>query len=111
MEIATSVIAAGFRLGATMVPIVHFYGAREVEFILRQSGAKVLVTVDRFGHVDHLGGVRAERGERGRTRGANRAGDNRACAAVVAVWAVGRGERGTLKEMKAAGAAADVRWA
>ena len=35
-------------------PIVHFYGAREVEFILRQSGAKALVTVDRFGHVDHL---------------------------------------------------------
>ena len=51
---SVSVIAAGFRLGATMVPIVHFYGAREVEFILRQSGAKVLVTVDRFGHVDHL---------------------------------------------------------
>ena len=51
---SVSVIAAGFRIGAVMVPIVHFYGAREVEFILRQSGAKVLVTVDRFGHVDHL---------------------------------------------------------
>lgn len=48
------VIAAGFRLGAVMVPIVHFYGAREVEFILRQSGARALITVDRFGHVDHL---------------------------------------------------------
>ena len=47
------VIAAGFALGAVMVPIVHFYGAREVEFILRQSGARALVTVDRFGHVDH----------------------------------------------------------
>lgn len=47
------VIAAGFVLGAVMVPIVHFYGAREVEFILRQSGARALVTVDRFGHVDH----------------------------------------------------------
>ena len=41
-------------LGAVMVPIVHPYGAREVEFILRQSGARALVTVDRFGHVDHL---------------------------------------------------------
>jgi len=51
---SVSVIAAGFHLGATMVPIVHFYGAREVEFILRQSGAKALITVDRFGHVDHL---------------------------------------------------------
>lgn len=51
------VIAAGFRLGAVMVPIVHFYGAREVEFILRQAGARALVTVDRFGHVDHLGNL------------------------------------------------------
>ena len=51
---SVSVIAAGFRIGAVMVPIVHFYGAREVEFILRQSGAKALVTVDRFGHVDHV---------------------------------------------------------
>ena len=51
---SVTVIAAGFRLGAVMVPIVHFYGAREVEFILRESGARALVTVDRFGHVDHL---------------------------------------------------------
>ena len=45
---------AGFRLGVVLVPIIHFYGKREVDFILRQSGARVLVTVDRFGHVDHL---------------------------------------------------------
>ena len=51
---SVTVIMAGFRLGAVMVPIVHFYGAREVEFILRESGARALVTVDRFGHVDHL---------------------------------------------------------
>jgi len=50
---AVSIIWAGFRLGAVMVPIVHFYGASEVEFILKQSGARLLVTVDRFGHVDH----------------------------------------------------------
>ncbi len=50
---SVTVIMAGFRLGAVMVPIVHFYGAREVEFILRQSGARALVTVERFGHVDH----------------------------------------------------------
>ncbi|MEI8000483.1 MAG: AMP-binding protein [Actinomycetes bacterium] len=49
-----TVIRAGFHLGAVVVPIVHFYGAHEVEFILRQSGARALVTVDRFGHVDHL---------------------------------------------------------
>lgn len=51
---SVSVIMAGFRIGAVMVPIIHFYGPREVEFILAQSGARVLVTVDRFGHVDHL---------------------------------------------------------
>jgi len=48
------VIQAGFRLGAVMVPIVHFYGSKEVEFILRQSGARAFLTVDRFGHVDHV---------------------------------------------------------
>lgn len=40
--------------GAVLVPIVHFYGAREVGHILRQSGARALVTADRFGRVDHL---------------------------------------------------------
>jgi len=41
-------------LGAIPVPIVHFYGPKEVEFILRQSGARYLVTADRFGHLDYL---------------------------------------------------------
>ena len=41
-------------LGAPIVPIVHFYGPKEVEYILRQSGARVLVTADRFGHLDYL---------------------------------------------------------
>jgi acyl-CoA synthetase (AMP-forming)/AMP-acid ligase II len=58
---AVSIIWAGFGIGAVMVPIVHFYGASEVEFILRQSGAKLLVTVDRFGHVDHLENLRGMR--------------------------------------------------
>jgi acyl-CoA synthetase len=58
---AVSIIWAGFRLGAVMVPIVHFYGASEVEFILAQSGAKLFVTVDRFGHVDHVENLRAIR--------------------------------------------------
>ena len=51
---ALSIIWAGFSVGAVMVPIVHFYGTSEVEFILNEAGAKALVTVDRFGHVDHL---------------------------------------------------------
>jgi acyl-CoA synthetase (AMP-forming)/AMP-acid ligase II len=41
-------------LGAIPVPIVHFYGAKEVGFILEQSRARVLVTADRFGRLDFL---------------------------------------------------------
>jgi acyl-CoA synthetase (AMP-forming)/AMP-acid ligase II len=56
------VLWAGFRLGATMVPIIHFYGPREVEFILRQSRARALVTCMSFGpvhHLDNLASVRS----------------------------------------------------
>jgi acyl-CoA synthetase (AMP-forming)/AMP-acid ligase II len=59
---AVAIIWAGFRIGAVMVPIIHFYGAAEGEFILRQSGAKLLLTVDRFGHVDHLANLREIQG-------------------------------------------------
>jgi acyl-CoA synthetase (AMP-forming)/AMP-acid ligase II len=48
-------------LGAVPVPIVHFYGQKEVEFILRQSGARVLVTADKFGHLDYLANLAALR--------------------------------------------------
>ena len=41
-------------LGTVMVPIVHSYGAREVGFVLRQSGARALVTADRFGRLDYV---------------------------------------------------------
>jgi acyl-CoA synthetase (AMP-forming)/AMP-acid ligase II len=41
-------------LGAVVVPIVHFYGAKEVEYILRTTAPEVVVTADRFGHSDHL---------------------------------------------------------
>lgn len=53
VEAAATFYAVSF-LGATVAPIVHFYGAREVGYILRQSGARVLVTADRFGHQDYL---------------------------------------------------------
>ena len=36
-------------VGVTLVPIVHFYGPKEVGFILRQSGARALVTVSSYG--------------------------------------------------------------
>ncbi|MGH9273960.1 MAG: AMP-binding protein, partial [Acidimicrobiales bacterium] len=41
-------------LGAVVVPIVHFYGAKEVEYILRTTAPEVVVTPDRFGHSDYL---------------------------------------------------------
>ncbi len=41
-------------LGAIVVPVVHFYGAKEVEYILRATAPDVVVTADRFGHVEHL---------------------------------------------------------
>ena len=53
LEAAATFWAVAF-LGAVPVPIVHFYGPKEVGFILRQSGARVLVIADRFGHLDFL---------------------------------------------------------
>jgi acyl-CoA synthetase len=41
-------------LGAIVVPIVHTYGAKEVEYILRVTSPDVVVTADRFGHSDYL---------------------------------------------------------
>jgi len=41
-------------LGAVVVPIVHFYGAKEVEYIIEATSPDVVVTADRFGHSDYL---------------------------------------------------------
>jgi acyl-CoA synthetase len=41
-------------LGVTLVPIVHFYGPKEVGFILRQSRARALVIVGRYAKRDFL---------------------------------------------------------
>ncbi len=45
---------AAMMLGATVVPIVHIYGPREVSFILRQSEARVLVMPDRWRTIDYI---------------------------------------------------------
>ncbi len=45
--------------GAVVVPIVHFYGAKELEYILRESGARMLVTADQYGHLDYIAGIEA----------------------------------------------------
>ncbi|MBV9411274.1 MAG: AMP-binding protein [Acidimicrobiia bacterium] len=44
-------------LGAVVVPIVHFYGAKEVRYILDRSGARVLVTANSFRGIDYLGAL------------------------------------------------------
>src|SRR4029453_5883432 len=41
-------------LGAVVVPIVHVYGAKEVDYIARATAPPAVITADRFGHVDHL---------------------------------------------------------
>ncbi|HWC36852.1 MAG TPA: AMP-binding protein [Mycobacteriales bacterium] len=39
-------------LGAAVVPIVHFYGPKEVDYILRVTQPKAMITADRFGQSD-----------------------------------------------------------
>ena len=41
-------------LGAVIVPVVHFYGAKEVDYILRSTTPDVVVTAEAFGHADYL---------------------------------------------------------
>ena len=41
-------------LGAVVVPVVHFYGPKEVGYILRATEPAVVITPDRFGHTDHV---------------------------------------------------------
>ncbi|MFN2540462.1 MAG: AMP-binding protein, partial [Mycobacteriales bacterium] len=41
-------------LGAVVVPVVHFYGPKEVGYILDVTAPDVVVTADRFGRTDHL---------------------------------------------------------
>ncbi|MDG2028778.1 MAG: AMP-binding protein [Acidimicrobiales bacterium] len=56
-----TVMFGGMLAGVVLVPIVHFYGPREVDFILRQSGARALITVDRWGGVEQAAQVAAIR--------------------------------------------------
>jgi len=53
MEAGVAFFAATY-LGAAVVPVVHFYGPKEVGYILRATEPAVVVTPDRFGHTDHL---------------------------------------------------------
>ena len=53
MEAGVAFWAAAY-LGAAVVPIVHFYGAKEVDYIVRTTAPDVVVTANRFGHADYL---------------------------------------------------------
>ncbi len=49
--------------GAVLVPIVHFYGPKEVGHILRETSARAIITADRFARLDYLAGLEAIRPE------------------------------------------------
>jgi acyl-CoA synthetase len=53
LEAGVAFWAAAY-LGAVVVPIVHFYGAKEVDYIVGATSPDVVVTADRFGHSDYL---------------------------------------------------------
>ena len=45
---------AALYLGAVVVPVVHFYGAKEIDYILRAVEPDVVVTPDHFRGIDYL---------------------------------------------------------
>ena len=62
MEVAATFYGASL-LGAVLVPIVHFYGAKEVRFILAHTAAKALVTAASFRQSDYLAALATFRAE------------------------------------------------
>jgi acyl-CoA synthetase len=44
-------------LGAVVVPIVHFYGPKEVAYILRRTEVETFITASSFGQIDYLAGL------------------------------------------------------
>ena len=62
VEAAATFYAIAY-LGAIVVPIVHFYGPKEVAYILQRTRVKALVTADHFGHLDFVANLDAMRAE------------------------------------------------
>lgn len=50
-------------LGAVVVPIVHFYGPKEVGYILRRTGVRGFVSASSFGRIDFLANMERLRDE------------------------------------------------
>jgi acyl-CoA synthetase len=51
--------------GAVVVPVVHFYGAKELAYILEVTQPSLVVTADRFGRADYLANYAELLGARG----------------------------------------------
>ena len=62
VEAAVTFWAAAF-VGAVVTPIVHFYGPKEVAYILRRTAVRALVTATRFGHQDYIAALEEIRGD------------------------------------------------
>ncbi|MER5183172.1 AMP-binding protein [Streptomyces sp. NPDC002896] len=52
MESAAVFWASAF-LGAVVVPVVHFYGRKELSYILNATRPRVFVTAERFGRIEY----------------------------------------------------------
>ena len=57
---AAAVFWASALLGAVVVPIVHFYGRKEVGYILDSVAPKVFVTAERFGRMEYQAELSAQ---------------------------------------------------
>ncbi|MFW0787056.1 AMP-binding protein [Gordonia sp. CPCC 206044] len=58
MEAAATFWASSL-LGAVVVPVVHFYGPKELAFILADAKPRVFITAERFGRMSHAPEVSA----------------------------------------------------
>ena len=58
---AASTFFAATRLGAVLVPVVYYYGAKELGFALRESRARALITTDHFRRIDYAAQLAALR--------------------------------------------------
>jgi acyl-CoA synthetase len=59
VEAAATFWASAF-LGAVVVPIVHFYGSKELSFILASAKPRVFITAERFGRMAYNPDICAE---------------------------------------------------
>ena len=59
-EAAATFFAASM-LGVVIVPIVHYYGVKELGFALGESRARALITSDRFRRTDYVANLEAVR--------------------------------------------------